>query len=98
MLKSFSSVSSFYRYVLEPEVRFAVDSQLASGPIARFTDLPLHPILTLGMDPPESWLVESVKAVYDLDNIVMDEVRYSLNPQKMFLSCMKSGLYDLGTR
>jgi UDP-glucose:glycoprotein glucosyltransferase len=44
------------------------------GPLARFDQLPAKPILTLGMDPPESWLVESVYAVYDLDNICMDEV------------------------
>jgi len=45
-----------------------------SGPFAQFDGLPLKPLLTLGMDPPESWLVESVYAVFDLDNICMDEV------------------------
>jgi UDP-glucose:glycoprotein glucosyltransferase len=63
---------SFYRFVLEPEMNFADNS--VKGPVARFDQLPVKPILTLGMDPPESWLVESVYAVYDLDNICMDEV------------------------
>ena len=66
------SIGSFYRFVLEPEMRFADNS--VKGPVAKFDQLPAKPILTLGMDPPESWLVESVYAVYDLDNICMDEV------------------------
>ncbi len=39
---------SFYRYVLEPEVTFAVDSTLSAGPSARFNDMPQKPLLTLG--------------------------------------------------
>jgi len=65
---------SYYRFVLEPELEFSEDSGAVSGPFAQFDGLPLKPLLTLGMDPPESWLVESVHAVYDLDNICMDEV------------------------
>jgi len=65
---------SYYRYVLEPELEFTDDAGLVSGPFAQFDGLPLKPLLTVGMDPPESWLVESVHAVYDLDNICMDEV------------------------
>jgi len=60
--------------VLEPELEFTEDSGAVSGPFAQFDGLPLKPLLTLGMDPPESWLVESVYAVYDLDNICMNEV------------------------
>ncbi|ELU12397.1 hypothetical protein CAPTEDRAFT_227323 [Capitella teleta] len=67
-------LKSFYRYVLEPEVLFSADKSLASGPGAFFKDMPSKPILTLGMDPPESWLVESVKTHYDLDNIHLEEV------------------------
>jgi len=36
--------------------------------------MPETPLLTLGMDPPESWLVEAVKTPYDLDNIYLEEV------------------------
>ena len=61
--------------MLEPTVQFDVTSGLASGPNARFNNMPTTPLLTLGMDPPESWLVESVEAAYDLDNIYLEEVR-----------------------
>jgi len=67
-------VYSYYRFVLEPELEFTEDTGAVSGPFAQFDGLPLKPLLTLGMDPPESWLVESVDAIYDLDNICMDEV------------------------
>jgi len=67
-------VCSYYRFVLEPELEFTEDTGAVSGPFAQFDGLPLKPLLTVGMDPPESWLVESVEAVYDLDNICMDEV------------------------
>jgi UDP-glucose:glycoprotein glucosyltransferase len=53
---------------------FSVDSQVASGPGAFFKDMPSKPVLTVGMDPPESWLVESVRTQYDLDNIHLEEV------------------------
>jgi len=71
-------VYSYYRFVLEPELEFTEDSGSVSGPFAQFDGLPLKPLLTVGMDPPESWLVESVYALYDLDNICMDEVRLLL--------------------
>ena len=66
---------SYYRYVLEPDLTFKPDGSLTSGPVARFTDLPEKSILTMGVNPPESWLVESVKAAHDLDNILLEEVR-----------------------
>ena len=36
--------------------------------------MPIKPLLTLGMDPPDSWLVEAVKSAHDLDNIYLEEV------------------------
>jgi UDP-glucose:glycoprotein glucosyltransferase len=65
----------YYRYVLSPELKFKADGSLTSGPIAKFTDLPNKSILTLGMEPPESWLVQAVSAQYDLDNILLEEVK-----------------------
>jgi len=41
---------------------------------AQFSDMPEKPLLTLGMDPPESWLVQAVHTPYDLDNIFLEEV------------------------
>ena len=55
-------------------MRFSVDSRVATGPTAQFDDMPEQPILTLGMDPPESWLVESIWSPYDLDNIHLSDV------------------------
>ena len=67
-------LKSFYRYVLEPEMVFRPDGSLTLGPSALFTDLPQKSLLTLGMQPPESWLVEAVRTQYDLDNILLEEV------------------------
>ena len=66
--------SRFYRYVLDPELTFRNDGGMTEGPVARFLDLPHKSLLTLGMEPPEAWLVESVSSVYDLDNILLEEV------------------------
>ncbi|KAK6167193.1 hypothetical protein SNE40_021285 [Patella caerulea] len=67
-------LTSFYRYVLEPDVQFLVNGSFAEGPLAKFSDLPQKSLLTLNMKPPESWLVESVRSPYDLDNILLEEV------------------------
>ncbi|XP_033883583.3 UDP-glucose:glycoprotein glucosyltransferase 1-like isoform X1 [Acipenser ruthenus] len=67
-------LKSFYRYVLEPEITFMVDNSFAPGPIAKFLDMPHSPLFTLNVNPPESWMVESVKTRYDLDNIYLEEV------------------------
>ena len=53
---------------------FVLVGGLASGPEANFENLPHKSILTLNVRPPEGWLVESVRAVYDLDNIKLEQV------------------------
>uniref|UniRef100_A0A8C4VCI4 UDP-glucose ceramide glucosyltransferase-like 1 n=1 Tax=Falco tinnunculus TaxID=100819 RepID=A0A8C4VCI4_FALTI len=67
-------LKSFYRYVLEPEISFAADNNFAAGPIAKFLDMPQSPLFTLNLNTPESWMVESVRTPYDLDNIYLEEV------------------------
>lgn len=67
--------SSFYRYVLEPEVVFQADSSFSPGPMAKFLDMPQSPLFTLNLNTPESWMVESVHTRYDLDNIYLQEVQ-----------------------
>ncbi|XP_041360300.1 UDP-glucose:glycoprotein glucosyltransferase 1-like [Gigantopelta aegis] len=67
-------LKSFYRCVLEPEVNFNDDGSYTSGPYARFNDLPQKTLLTVIMEPPESWLVQAVRSPYDLDNILLEEV------------------------
>uniref|UniRef100_A0A8C5VAZ0 UDP-glucose glycoprotein glucosyltransferase 1 n=1 Tax=Microcebus murinus TaxID=30608 RepID=A0A8C5VAZ0_MICMU len=67
-------LKSFYRYVLEPEISFTSDSSFAKGPIAKFLDMPQSPLFTLNLNTPESWMVESVRTPYDLDNVYLEEV------------------------
>ncbi|KAB0402780.1 hypothetical protein E2I00_005142 [Balaenoptera physalus] len=67
-------LKSFYRYVLEAEISFTSDNSFAKGPIAKFLDMPQSPLFTLNLNTPESWMVESVRTPYDLDNIYLEEV------------------------
>ncbi|XP_025065410.1 UDP-glucose:glycoprotein glucosyltransferase 1 isoform X3 [Alligator sinensis] len=67
-------LKSFYRYVLEPEISFTADDNFAPGPIAKFLDMPQSPLFTLNLNTPESWMVESVRTPYDIDNIYLEEV------------------------
>ncbi|MGH0147838.1 UNVERIFIED_CONTAM: hypothetical protein FKN15_073739 [Acipenser sinensis] len=84
-------LKSFYRYVMEPEVTFMVDNSFAPGPIAKFLDMPHSPLFTLNVNPPESWMVESVKTRYDLDNIYLEEGYFQLkaNPGAWVLKLRK---------
>ncbi|XP_053315400.1 UDP-glucose:glycoprotein glucosyltransferase 1 isoform X2 [Spea bombifrons] len=67
-------LKSFYRYVLEPEILFTPAKKIAPGPIARFLDMPQSPLFTLSPSTPDSWMVESVRTPYDLDNIYLEEI------------------------
>lgn len=67
-------LKSFYRHVLEPEVVFQADGSFSPGPMAKFLDMPQSPLFTLNLNTPESWMVESVRTRYDLDNIYLEEV------------------------
>ncbi|XP_014669413.1 PREDICTED: UDP-glucose:glycoprotein glucosyltransferase 1-like [Priapulus caudatus] len=66
-------VRSFFRYVLDAEPGFTASGERARGPLARFTELPHNVLLTLNMKVPESWLVASVRARHDLDNIRLED-------------------------
>ena len=46
----------------------------APPPAAHFTSLPAERTLTLGMDVPEPWLVTSLRAPYDLDNLRLEDL------------------------
>ncbi|KAM4795438.1 UDP-glucose:glycoprotein glucosyltransferase 2 [Rhinophrynus dorsalis] len=67
-------LKSFYRLVLEPEVKFLRNNSLSMGPSAMFLDMPESPLLTLNMITPESWLVEAVHSSCDLDNIHLQDI------------------------
>ncbi|XP_072330785.1 UDP-glucose:glycoprotein glucosyltransferase 1 isoform X2 [Scyliorhinus torazame] len=67
-------LKSIYRYVMEPEITFTAAGSFASGPVAKFLDMPQSPLFTLIINTPESWMVESVHTSYDLDNIYLKEI------------------------
>lgn len=54
---------------------FQADGSFSPGPMAKFLDMPQSPLFTLNLNTPESWMVESVRTRYDLDNIYLHEVR-----------------------
>ncbi|CAN9497714.1 unnamed protein product [Ophioblennius macclurei] len=67
-------LKSFYRFVLESDVIFLANDTVSPGPVARFSELPESPLLTLNMITPESWMVQAVRSPHDLDNIHLQEV------------------------
>lgn len=74
-------LKSYYRYVLEPELRFTSEGNLENGPIANFSEVSHGSLLTQNMHVPENWLVESVVTPYDLDNIRLQDVDSSVYSQ-----------------
>ncbi|XP_066542592.1 UDP-glucose:glycoprotein glucosyltransferase 2-like [Hoplias malabaricus] len=74
-------LKSFYRFVLEAEVSFLGNDTMSPGPVARFTEIPESPLLTLNMITPESWMVQAVRSSYDLDNIHLQEVSGVVNAE-----------------
>ncbi|XP_043348520.1 UDP-glucose:glycoprotein glucosyltransferase 1 isoform X2 [Dermochelys coriacea] len=91
-------LKSFYRYVLEPEISFTADDNFAPGPIAKFLDMPQTPLFTLNLNTPESWMVESVRTPYDLDNIYLEEVdnRVAAEYELEYL-LLEGHCYDIAT-
>lgn len=59
---------------MEPEITFSAEKLFVPGPVAKFLDMPQSPLFTLNLNTPESWMVESVRTPYDLDNIYLAEV------------------------
>eukprot|EP00055_Hartaetosiga_balthica_P017429 m.116958 g.116958 ORF g.116958 m.116958 type:complete len:1554 (-) comp9315_c2_seq1:228-4889(-) len=58
----------FYRSVA-PSISFSSSSSSSSAPRAYFSNLPTASLLTLGLETPSSWVVQSLYSKYDLDNI-----------------------------
>lgn len=62
--------------MLQPTVIFDDSGRIdAAAYEARFTALPNKQLLTLAVVPPDAWMVQSVYAIYDLDNIRLENVR-----------------------
>uniref|UniRef100_A0A8C2EL65 UDP-glucose ceramide glucosyltransferase-like 1 n=1 Tax=Cyprinus carpio TaxID=7962 RepID=A0A8C2EL65_CYPCA len=91
-------LKSFYQYVLEPDVTFFGNNSLSPGPVARFTEIPESPLLTLNMITPESWMVEAVRSPYDLDNIHLQEVSGVVNAEyELEYLLLEGHCFDLST-
>lgn len=63
------SCSSFYRFVWQSE-----GLEDGKRPMAVFENLPGNSLLTLGVDAPHNWMVESVRADEDLDNLRLGDI------------------------
>ncbi|XP_064638451.1 UDP-glucose:glycoprotein glucosyltransferase 1-like isoform X2 [Lineus longissimus] len=90
-------LKNFYRFVLEPEVTFKLEKTV-TGPIATFSNLPHKPLLTMNFNPPQSWLVESVRTPYDLDNIYLEEIETGVNAHyELEYLLLEGHCYDTAT-
>ncbi|KAF7709852.1 UDP-glucose:glycoprotein glucosyltransferase 2 isoform X2 [Silurus meridionalis] len=91
-------LKSFYRFVMEADVGFLGNDTMAAGPMARFTEIPESPLLTLNMITPESWMVEAVQSPYDLDNIHLQEVSGVVNAEyELEYLLLEGHCFDLST-
>ena len=69
-------LNSFYRYVLPALLEFDSTGKLTGEKTAaKFSALPPATLLTLHVHTPESWLVEAVKTPYDLDNLMLRDIK-----------------------
>uniref|UniRef100_A0A3B4ACW7 UDP-glucose ceramide glucosyltransferase-like 1 n=1 Tax=Periophthalmus magnuspinnatus TaxID=409849 RepID=A0A3B4ACW7_9GOBI len=87
-------LKSFYRFVLDPDVKFLANDTVSAGPVARFMDLPETPLLTLNMITPESWMVQAVNSPHDLDNIHLGVVSAEYELEHLLL---EGHCFDLST-
>ncbi|KAF5892752.1 UDP-glucose:glycoprotein glucosyltransferase 2-like isoform X1, partial [Clarias magur] len=91
-------LKSFYRFVMEADLTFFGNDSLSPGPMARFTDIPESPLLTMNMITPESWMVEAVQSAYDLDNIHLQEVSGVVNAEyELEYLLLEGHCFDLST-
>ncbi|GKD98736.1 UDP-glucose:glycoprotein glucosyltransferase, partial [Tanacetum coccineum] len=75
---------NYYIFVVPSEDDFSNTDSTVHGPKAFFANMPLSKTLTLNLDVPESWLVEPVIAVHDLDNILLENLGDTRTLQAVF--------------
>ncbi|KAI9335332.1 UDP-glucose:glycoprotein glucosyltransferase-domain-containing protein [Obelidium mucronatum] len=76
-------IKRFYRYVLHEDVQY--DSQgRRVAPQALFKNIPVEPLLTLGLDVPRAWVVRASDSIHDLDNIKLDSLKPGQNVESYF--------------
>lgn len=61
-------LKSYYRYVAPP-------SSMTESPRAFITNVPTHKTLTMHVDFPEAWMVTTHRAAYDLDNLILKDIK-----------------------
>ena len=67
-------LKSYYRFAAPDGLAFDAEGALLPGPTVSFGGLPEGRTLTMNMDVPERWLVEPVRATYDLDNLRLEDL------------------------
>ncbi|PWA75078.1 UDP-glucose:glycoprotein glucosyltransferase [Artemisia annua] len=77
-------LKNYYRFVIPSEDDFSNTDSTVHGPKAFFANMPLSKTLTMNLDVPESWLVEPVIAVHDLDNILLENLGDTRTLQAVF--------------
>ncbi|KAI7751028.1 hypothetical protein M8C21_007077 [Ambrosia artemisiifolia] len=77
-------LKNYYRFVTPTMDDFSSTDLTVHGPKAFFANMPLSKTLTMNLDVPESWLVEPVIAVHDLDNILLENLGDTRTLQAVF--------------
>lgn len=77
-------LKNYYRYVVPSMDDFSGSDYAVNGPKAFFANMPLSKTLTMNLDVPETWLVEPVIAVHDLDNILLENLGDTRTLQAVF--------------
>ncbi|KAK1430222.1 hypothetical protein QVD17_12804 [Tagetes erecta] len=77
-------LKNYYRFVTPTVDDFSNTDLTVHGPKAFFANMPLSKTLTMNLDVPESWLVEPVIAVHDLDNILLENLGDTRTLQAVF--------------
>ncbi|XP_038615183.1 UDP-glucose:glycoprotein glucosyltransferase 2 [Tachyglossus aculeatus] len=91
-------LKSFYRFVLEPELKMEASGILTSGPVAKFLEMPESPLLTLNMITPDNWLVEAVYSSCDLDNIHLEGIEGTVTAEYELENLLLEGhCFDINT-
>ncbi|XP_054642539.1 UDP-glucose:glycoprotein glucosyltransferase 2 isoform X2 [Dunckerocampus dactyliophorus] len=91
-------LKSFYYFVLESDITFLANDTVSAGPVARFTELPESPLLTLNMITPEGWMVQALRSPHDLDNIHLQELSGAVTAEYELEHLLLEGhCFDLST-
>lgn len=77
-------LKNYYRYVVPTMDDFSSSDYAVNGPKAFFANMPPSKTLTMNLDVPETWLVEPVIAVHDLDNILLENLGETRTLQAVF--------------